>query len=100
MASESVARRGVAPIAARSLKLTASARWPIAAAWNEPPVEVDAFHGGVGRDDLQLVALRARHRPIVARAHEEPVGSEGEAARDPIDQVMLAEIGNGDGRRS
>ena len=30
MASESVARRGVAPIAARSLKLTASARWPMA----------------------------------------------------------------------
>ena len=66
---------------------------------NEPAVEVHAFHGRVGRDDLQLVSLRAHHGAIVSETHQEPVGSEGQARGDPADQLVLAEIGNGDARR-
>ena len=100
MASESVARRGVAPIAARSLRLTASARWPMAA------LGTNRRSKWTPSTEASVVMTSSSFRfglttaPSSPGTHEEPVGSEGQAARDPIDQVVLAEIGNGDGRRS
>ena len=72
--------RGVAPIAARSLRLTASARWPMAAGGVKRPIEVDAFDDGVNAQHLEPVPRRLDNRRIVADADQQPVGGSWQAA--------------------
>ena len=64
----------MAPIAARSLRLTASARWPMAAGGVNAPIEMHAFDERVDGQHLEMIALRLDDRRIVADADEHPGG--------------------------
>ena len=79
-AIESSASRGAAPIAARSLRLTASARWPIASGGDERAIEVDALDERVDGQHLDAVALRLDDRRIVADADQQPGGRRRQVA--------------------
>ena len=88
--------RGSAPIAARSLRLTASALCPMARRRHEP-----RDRSAPPRRGRRSSARRARfrsgstHRRIVADADADPGGRRRHAEADPVDDRALAEIGDG-----
>ena len=83
--------RGVAPIAARSLRLTATALWPIACGAVQRAAEVHVFDQAVGGDDFDRAAHRLDHRGVVADADGHPRRRGADAPGDPGDEVGLSE---------
>ena len=68
-------------MAARSLRLTASALWPMAAGGTYGAIEVDALDERVGGDDLRPVARRLADRRVVADPDGDPGRAGGSGAR-------------------
>ena len=90
-AIDSSASRGAAPIAARSLRLTASARWPIACGRDEGAIEMDALDQRVDGQHLDAIALRLDDRRIVADADQQPLADSAtaEPLADARDQARV-----------
>ena len=92
--SESSAVRGSAPIAARSLRLAASTRCPIAPGVHEAPIEVHALDGRVGGDDVEPVARRLEHRRVVADADDDERRRRRHPCPHPRDHLPFARLTN------
>ena len=69
-ASETSAARGLAAIAARSLRFTASDLRPMRFGSCSPRTKIDAVHQHVGRRDEIGVVADTQNGRVVAQAHE------------------------------
>ena len=90
--SASSASRGAAPIAARSLRLTASARWPIASGGTNAPIEVDALHDAVYGQHFEPVPFGLDDGGVVANPDGHPGRCGRQLGLDPRDQLAFAQL--------